>query len=278
DYDEISGSKEKSVLQEQAGSDYEKVMKSDEITEDKDMTTLLIVEDNSELRKFLAYKFNKFYKVIEANNGKNGLNKARIFLPDLIITDVMMPEMDGIEMVRRLRNLKDLTTVPIIMLTAKSANVDTIEGLQTGADDYITKPFDFEELLARVDRLIASRKAIKDETQHLISAPIENIKSVFQEKLDEAIVANIADKKLNVEKLAKILFIDRSTLYRKIKNKLEMSPIAYIRKVRMEFALNLLKNKKLTVSETAYACGFDSLSYFSKQFKKTHGTSPSDVL
>jgi signal transduction histidine kinase/DNA-binding NarL/FixJ family response regulator len=278
DYDEISGSKEKSVLQEQAGSDYEKVKKSDEIAEEKDITTLLIVEDNSELRKFLAYKFNKFYKVIEADNGKNGLNKARIFLPDLIISDVMMPEMDGIEMVRRLRNVKDLTTVPIILLTAKSANVDTIEGLQTGADDYITKPFDFEELLARVDRLIASKKAIKDETQHLMSPPIENIKSVFQEKLDEAIVANIADKKLNVEKLAKILFIDRSTLYRKIKNKLEMSPIAYIRKVRMEFALNLLKNKKLTVSETAYACGFDSLSYFSKQFKKTHGTSPSDVL
>ena len=279
DYDEISGSKEKSILQDKGNSiDYDKENNIADLTDNEDITTLLIVEDNRELRKFLAYKFKNAYKVIEADNGVSGLQKANCFLPDIIISDVMMPEMDGIEMIKHVRNTTELATIPIILLTAKSSNVDTIEGLQTGADDYMSKPFDFDELMARVDRLITARKAIMDKNHSLTLIPEENIKSEFQEKLDGAIVANIADKKLNVEKLAKILFIDRSTLYRKIKNKLEMTPIAYIRKIRMEFALNLLKNKKLTVSETAYACGFDSLSYFSKQFKKTHGTSPSDVL
>jgi len=279
DYDEISGSKEKSILQDKDNSiDVDKENNAADLIDKEDITTLLIVEDNRELRKFLTYKFKNVYKVIEADNGVNGLQKANCFLPDIIISDVMMPKMDGIEMIKHIRNTTELATIPIILLTAKSSNIDTIEGLQTGADDYMSKPFDFDELMARVDRLITARKAITDKNYSLTMIPEENIKSEFQERLDEAIVANIADKKLNVEKLAKILFIDRSTLYRKIKNKLEMTPIAYIRKVRMELALNLLKNKKLTVSETAYACGFDSLSYFSKQFKKTHGTSPSDVL
>jgi signal transduction histidine kinase/CheY-like chemotaxis protein len=280
DYNEILGSDEKSTIQD---IDVTDVRELEEVTGDnkhkKDVTTLLIVEDNAELRKFLVYKFKDHYKVIEAENGKVGLEKALSKLPDIVISDVMMPEMDGMELVKRLRGSKELKTIPIVLLTAKSANVETVEGLEKGADDYVTKPFDFNELKARVDRLIFARKAIRDELPNTkINSEIKEVKSAFQEKLDEAIFAYISDTKLSVEKLAETLFLERSSLYRKIKSEFNMSPIKYIRKIRMGYSLELLKNKKLTVSETAYACGFDSLSYFSKQFKKTYGKSPSDVL
>ncbi|MCF6320024.1 MAG: response regulator [Proteobacteria bacterium] len=281
-YDEINDSDEKSVLQEQMSKDNLLVNEEvkDEINQQLnslDKTTILIVEDNRELMKFLVFKFKDYYKVLEAENGQVGLDMAIKNLPDLIISDVMMPEMDGMELLSHLRKNNELKTVPIVLLTAMSANVDAIEGLETGADDYVTKPFDFDELKARVDRLIVSRKAVRDE--NITLEPTETIhKSSFQEKLDDTIHDHISDSSLNVEMLAELMYLDRSGLYRKIKTELNMTPIAYIRKIRMDFAKNLLTNKKLSVSETAYACGFESLSYFSKQFKKTYGTSPSDVL
>jgi signal transduction histidine kinase/AraC-like DNA-binding protein len=277
DYSEISGPEEKSQLNEKY--DYSEEH-SIEIEENaiNDITTLLIVEDNSELRKYLSFKFKNSYKVIKARNGKVGLAKALKYLPDIIVSDIMMPEMDGIEMTTQLRDSKECKTIPIILLTAKSSNSDAIEGLEVGADDYITKPFDFDELKARVDRIILARKAIREDSSNYPSQFKQAVKSDFQEHLDEIIIKNIADKSLNVEKLAGFLYLDRSSLYRKIKAEFDMTPIGYIRKVRMGYAIELLRDKKLSVSETAYACGFDSLSYFSKQFKKTHGTSPSDVL
>ncbi len=276
DYDELRDSEEKSILQKN-NSELISIEEAKSEAHNIDKTTILIVEDNPELIKFLVFKFKDYYKVLEAENGLVGLDMAIKHLPDLIISDVMMPEMDGMELLSHLRKNKELKTVPIVLLTAMSANVDAIEGLGTGADDYVTKPFDFDELKARVDRLITSRKAIRDESL-LLQTKQTNNKSSFQEKLDETIHDNISDSNLNVEMLAELMYLDRSGLYRKIKAEMSMTPIAYIRKVRMEFAMELLANKKLTVSETAYACGFDSLSYFSKQFKKTYGTSPSDVL
>ncbi len=276
EYDELRDSEEKSVLQKE-NSELISIEEAKPLHDNVDKTTILIVEDNPELIKFLVFKFKDYYKVLEAENGRVGLDMAIKHLPDLIISDVMMPEMDGMELLSHLRNNKELKTVPIVLLTAMSANVDAIEGLGTGADDYVTKPFDFDELKARVDRLIASRKAIRDESILLQTNEINN-KSSFQEKLDETIHGNISDSNLNVETLAELMYLDRSGLYRKTKAELNMSPVSYIRQVRMEFAMDLLTHKKLSVSETAYACGFDSLSYFSKQFKKTYGTSPSDVL
>ena len=278
-YDEIVSSEEKSVLKDKgAAIKFEQTISLNNPQNIDEMPSVLIVEDNNELRHFLEYKFKEIYKVYVASNGRDGLEKTRFIIPDIIISDVMMPEMDGIEMMKLIRETKELATIPIILLTAKSGQEDKIEGLQTGADHYLVKPFDFDELLARVERLIVARKTLIDYSEHLIKGDAGSIKTEFQEKLDAIIFAHIADKQLNVEKLSDMMFLDRSTLYRKIKNSFDMTPVAYIRKVRMDFALNLLKNKKLTVSETAYACGFESLSYFSKQFKKTHGTSPSDVL
>lgn len=278
-YDEMSDSAEKSILQDQVSDLNSKNLLVEEETADSvDVTTLLIVEDNPELLKFLVYKFKDYYKIIEAENGLIGIDKALEFLPDLIISDVMMPEMDGMEMLLKIREINELKTVPVILLTAISANVDAIEGLETGADDYVTKPFDFDELKARVDRLISSRKAVREENISQVKVSNQIHKTAFQEKLDEAIHKKISDNNLNVEMLAELMYLDRSGLYRKVKAEFNMTPVAYIRQVRMEFAKNLLTHKKLTVSETAYACGYDSLSYFSKQFKKTYGTSPSDVL
>jgi signal transduction histidine kinase/DNA-binding response OmpR family regulator len=244
----------------------------------KDKTTVLIVEDNSELRKYLTFKLSYKFKILQAENGKKGLEIAKKHLPDLIISDVMMPEMDGIDMVTSIRKDKMLETIPVIMLTAKTQKNDTVLGLKAGADDYISKPFDFDELDARLNRLLESRKIIRKQIKHKYKDNSKVVKSSFQEKLDEMIILNISHVDLNVDFLAEKLFINRSSLYRKIKKEFNKTPIAYIRKIKMKYALDLLKDKKINVSETAYACGFESLSYFSKQFKKTYGKSPSDVL
>ncbi|VAW36201.1 hypothetical protein MNBD_GAMMA01-1911 [hydrothermal vent metagenome] len=137
-----------------------------------------------------------------------------------------------------------------MLLTALSTNANTVAGLETGADDYVTKPFDFDELKARVDRLIVARKAIRAEIQYKFNSPDKKVKTAFQDKLDKAILANISDKNFNVEILAEMLFLERSSLYRKIKKELNISPIGYIRNIRMSFA------KKLMVFHPQIFCSY----------------------
>ncbi len=279
DYDDFIEAHDKDSFKKKEEKEEVKIaVKTTKTKANNDATTLLIVEDNSELRKYLTYKFADKYKIIDAKNGEIGLQQAKKYLPDLIVSDVMMPVMDGIEMVNLIRKDKMLEAIPIVMLTAKTEKSDTILGLNTGADDYISKPFDFDELDARINRLIEARKTIRKQIKHKYKDDAKVVKSSFQEKLDEMIILNISHVNLNVDFLAEKLFINRTSLYRKIKKEFNMTPIAYIRKIKMQYALDLLKDKKITVSETAYACGFESLSYFSKQFKKTYGKSPSDVL
>ncbi len=279
DYDDLIRAQDKDKFKlQKINEQSNKVHKNISTKPSSDTTTILIVEDNSELRKYLNFKLADEFKIIQAEDGKHGLQQAQKHLPDLIVSDVMMPEMDGIEMVNTIRKDKMLETIPIIMLTAKSQKADTIEGLKSGADDYISKPFDFDELHARIERLLEARKTIRNQIKHMYKDRAGVIKSTFQEKLDKLILENITRIDLNVDFLAEKLFMNRSSLYRKIKKEFNITPIAYIRKIKMNCAMGLLKDKKITVSETAYACGYESLSYFSKQFKKTYGKSPSDVL
>ncbi len=260
------------------GNDILPIKYSEALIESGSLSSVLIVEDNRKLRNYLIHKLKGEFQVNVACDGEDGLKKALALTPDIIISDVMMPKMDGIAMLKAIRLHSELQTIPLILLTSKSTKKDVINGLKTGADHYLIKPFDSDDLIVRMHRLIYARAAIMHNIEDKYEHNYTDKKSYFHEHLDQIITKHIDEKDFNVEKLSSILHLDRSTLYRKIKKECGMTPVAYIRHIRMQCAMDLLKHKKLTVSETAYACGYDSLSYFSKQFKKTYGTSPSDVL
>jgi DNA-binding response OmpR family regulator len=242
----------------------------------EDVTTILIVDDNAELRHFLALRLASRYRVLEAGNGREGVETAISELPDLVISDVMMPEMNGIELARTLSENPDTATIPLILLTAKSTKRDTVEGLQAGADDYLTKPFDTSELIARVAGLIASRKLVRvsalAEFQADTSKPEEN---KFISRLDQAILEHLNDSSLSVNRLAELLSMDRTSLYRKCQSNCQMSPVVYLRQQRMQVAGRLLRETQMSVSEVAYATGFESISYFSRVFRGEYKTTPS---
>ncbi len=243
----------------------------------EDVTTILIIDDNSELRNFLSIRLAARYRVIEAENGRMGLNLAIQELPDLIISDVMMPEMTGIELAKALKENSETATIPLILLTAKTTKRDTVEGLESGADDYLTKPFDTSELIARVAGLIASRKLVRvaalEEFQN--GQVTKSSSDPFQQSLDQLIMENIHDSGLNVMRMSELLNMERSTLYRKCQKSTDMSPIVYLRKTRMNIAAQLIRQKTMSVSEVAYATGFESISYFSRVFKEEYSQTPS---
>ena len=248
-------------------------------TENDDITTLLVVDDNSELREFIVSRLSSYYRVLQASDGQDGLTIAQTELPDLIISDVMMPIMNGLEMTKKLRSFELTKHIPIILLTAKTSKRDTVEGLQTGADDYLTKPFDTSELIVRVKGLIDTRKMIRNEIKLELSKQLTNIKktSSFIDKLHKEILDQLSDPKLNIDTLSASLAMSRSSLNRKCQKELDKSPKQYITETRMQHALILLKENKHSVSEIAYGVGYDSLAYFSNVFKKHYGHPPSYV-
>jgi len=242
----------------------------------EDVTTVLIVDDNAELRHFLGLRLASRYRVIEAGNGREGVETAINELPDLVISDVMMPEMNGIELAQALSENPDTATIPLILLTAKSTKRDTVEGLQAGADDYLTKPFDTSELIARVAGLIASRKLVR--VAALAEFQADNSKpgvNKFIDRLDQVILEHLNDTSLSVNRLAELLSMDRTSLYRKCQSNCQVSPVVYLRKQRMQVAGRLLRETEMSVSEVAYATGFESISYFSRIFRGEYKTTPS---
>ena len=239
--------------------------------------TLLVVDDNEELRRFLSKKLSAAYHVEQAENGQQGLDLARKILPDLIISDVAMPVMDGFDMVRQLRGEKETLDIPVVLLTAKATKRDTVQGLQMGADDYLTKPFDTSELVVRVNRLLEKRerlrKALVERFNVEVSSKADG--SDFKKRLEYTLRKYINDPKLNITLLADELAVSRATLYRKIQQVTGMSAANYIKQARLQLAHDLLKQGEGKVGEVAYACGFESLSAFSKSYKAFYGVSPS---
>ncbi len=239
---------------------------------------VMIVEDNTDLRSFICKSLSVNYIVIQAINGVDALQVLDHELPDLIISDIMMPQMDGIEFLQKLRRKDQFKTIPFILLSSKSSQTDRQLGLQYGADDYLTKPFDMDELFLRVNNMINSRRLIRNQVLQQIDE-IKQQKSVvlnrFEEKLRYIILENISNSKFNVNSLAGMFGLERSALYRKSKKELNISPTKYIHQVRLETAKELLEKQHISISEVAYATGFESLSYFSKSFKNKYGQAPS---
>ena len=253
--------------------------------EDADATTILVVEDNNELRAFIAGHLRGDYRIIEAVDGVAGLREARENVPDLIISDVMMPEMDGFALCRTLKSDPETDFIPLILLTAKAEHDDKIEGLQGRADDYLIKPFRVDELKVRVANMIESRRRLlrryaangtEASTRLRIAVPeVASVDEQFLERIRAVISANLADEGFSVSSFADEMGMDRSQLYRRLQDLVGDTPTELITRCRLDRAADLLAANAGNVSEVAYAVGFKSVAHFSRRFKQQFDTTPS---
>ena len=241
---------------------------------------VLIVEDEKEIQLFLNELLKEKYKIIIANNGFEGIEKIKIELPDIIITDVMMPKMDGIEFCKKVKNDDRTCHIPVIMLTAKSSILHRIEGLESGANSYIPKPFHPDHILVRVQKLMEERELM---LKHLSQDTfIENIKNLQVHNDDKELLrnviklirSNIDNENLQSLFIEEQLGISNSQLYRKIKQNFGFSPGDLIRTIRLKYAAELLRKSNCTVSQVCYQSGFNNRSYFYREFKKMYGSTP----
>ncbi len=255
----------------------------DSFVELSEKPTLLIVEDNLELREYIAVLFADSHRVLESGNGVEAMQTISADQPDIVISDVMMPEMDGIELCQKIKTAVETCHIPVILLTAKTALENIMEGVEVGADLYIPKPFQPELLKLQVDNLILSRKRIIQKFQ---TGEIATFKDITKNPLDEIFMAkvvgwimkNLDNDEFSVEELGQDIGMSRSNLFRKIKAITGQTPIEFIYFVRLKRSMELLLERKLNVSEIAYEVGFKNPSSFSKSFKKQFGKSPSQLL
>jgi signal transduction histidine kinase/DNA-binding response OmpR family regulator len=247
----------------------------------QEKNVILVVEDESEVRQYIRTSIEASYAVVEAENGKEGIAKAKEIIPDLIVSDIMMPEIDGYELCRVLK--KDINTshIPVVLLTAKASEESIIQGLETGADDYITKPFNTKMLLNRIKNLIELRRQLQLKIQRKkmllpteisVSSPDEKFLKEFQGIIEK----NLSDPDFNVDELSQKLIMGRSTLYRKIQALTGETPNQFILSYRLERGAQLLKENFGNVTEVAFAVGFSSAPYFSKLFKEKFHQTPSE--
>lgn len=246
-------------------------------------TIVLVVEDHAEVRAYIREYLQDSYQVIEAGDGAEGVEKAREFIPDLIVGDVMMPKMDGYQMCQILKTDERTSHIPIILLTARAALEDKVAGLKTGADDYLTKPFDATELLARVENLIESRRRLRERwKQTVILNPSEiattPIDQAFLEKALAVAEKNLEDEEFSIEEFAAQVGMSRSQLHRKLHALTNQSASLFLRSVRLQRAAQLLKQHAGTVAEIAYQVGFSSQAYFTRCFKEQFGCSPKEYV
>ncbi|WP_425489558.1 two-component regulator propeller domain-containing protein [Hyunsoonleella aquatilis] len=240
---------------------------------------VLVVEDNSQLRSYIQSILKPKYKILKAPNGKKGLEKAIENVPDLIISDIMMPEMNGIELCNALKTNTLTSHIPFILLTAKTGESNELEGLEVGADDFITKPFNSKILLKRIENLITLSKSLqKRYTQHSVLKPkdiaITNLDEIFIKQLEEVLKAHLDNPEFNAQSLSKQMAMSRMQLHRKIVALTGLSTSQFLRSQRLKSAVALLNESDLTVSEVAYQVGFNSVSYFIKCFKEAYNTTP----
>ena len=253
----------------------------------EELATLLVVDDNADMRKYLKALLSNNYYIIEASDGESGLRLARESVPDLIISDVMMPVMDGLQFCKRIKEDSITSHIPVILLTARSDEQQQIEGFEHGADAYLTKPFNAQYLLARIVNLLQGREKLRkafsekaEKAPLLTDTPAEQLStpaSRFLDSLKEVVDKHISDTHLKMDDLGVELGMSRVQLYRKVKALTGLSPVELLRKIRLQKAYSLLLNSDMTISEIAYEVGFGTPSYFSSCFKKQYDKYPTDV-
>jgi DNA-binding response OmpR family regulator len=254
---------------------------------DAEKAHVLLVEDNQDIQQYLADCLAPEYTVSTAGNGTEGLAKTLETIPDLILCDISMPGMDGLELTRRLKSHPVTSHIPIILLTARTSLIFKIDGLEMGADDYVTKPFNLRLLQVRIRNLLDSRRRLREKYAHamtsLLPTPADGAELAF-DAIDEQFLQNaaeIVEKNLqnpdfSVDDLAQKLLMNRKQVYRKIKALTGQTPNDYIRNIRLKRAAQLLKTQRYTVAEITYKVGFQDLKYFRERFREVFGVNPSE--
>lgn len=256
------------------------INKADSLNRDKDLPSILIVEDNADVRNYISICLNSSYQLTLAENGKIGIEKAFETTPDLILSDVMMPEMNGIDFCHTLKKDTRTSHIPIILLTAKATINDKIEGFQAGADDYIFKPFHQEELLLRIQNRLEQQRRMREMLTHgltKLTSKVFPIEHAFLVKCKEIIHTNFSNAQFGVVELAQAHNMSQSTLLRKIKSLTGRTISNYLSVTRLEAGQSMLENSAQTIAQIAIEIGFNDASHFSTRFKKEYGFPPSDL-
>ena len=269
----------------------EEMEEKEDLENHSDGFSILVVEDNEELKAFLKNILSENYTVITASNGEEGLQHAVDDLPDLIISDVMMPVMDGLEMIRQIKENNNICHIPIIVLSAKASLDDRIAGLEQGIDDYITKPFSATYLKTRIASLLRQRKALQEIYMNRLmegktaSSPdlltpsqpqITPYDEQFMEKVMAYMEEQMDNAELTIDQFAEQLMLSRTIFYRKLKSIVGLTPVDFIREIRIKRAVQLIDSDEYNFSQVAYMTGFNDPKYFSKCFKKVIGITPSE--
>jgi DNA-binding response OmpR family regulator len=244
---------------------------------------VLVVEDNEDLLNFMYTTLSMEFNVYTAEDGVKAWDFIVRHLPDLVISDIMMPNMDGFELCRRLKSTYETSHVPIILLTALSEKTEQLQGLGLGADDYLTKPFDMVLLEQRIRTIIRNREIVREKALKLIEVTsIEPLltnehNDRFMKKMLEVARSNISNSEFDKDDFASAMNVSSSLLYKKIKSFTGQSPTDFIKTIRLNYALDLLHTRRYSVTEVSEMCGFTSLGYFSTVFKKHFGESPTEI-
>jgi len=254
-----------------------------DIPDSKEMK-ILIVEDNDDLLNFMKSTLSDDFKVYTAIDGEKAWEFISTHVPDLVVSDIMMPNMDGFELCKLIKSTYETSHIPIVLLTALSEKTDQLHGLGLGADDYLTKPFDMNLLIQRIKSIIRNREVVREKALRLITVGsseniLENeLNDKFVKKMLEVAQANISNVEFDKDEFASAMNVSSSLLYKKIKSLTDQSPTDFIKTIRLKHALELLQSRKCTVTEVSEICGFASVGYFSTVFKKHFGKSPSEIL
>ncbi len=237
---------------------------------------VLVVEDNDKLRETVVTLLEDHFEVYEAPNGREGIDKARLHMPDIIISDIMMPETNGYELVDELKGNDRTRHIPIILLTALSEDEKMIEGYNYGADDYIVKPFKFDVLLSRLHNLLKTREELKKIYNK--SAPIHHefgVKDPMLSHMEALLVNHFKFRNFSIPEIAEMMNMTPSKLEREVKRLTGMTPIKYLNDFRLAKAKSMLEKGDMSIFEVSYALGFKSMSYFGKAYKEKYGIAPS---
>lgn len=248
-----------------------------------EMPVVLIVDDDDDLRAYLVESLKTKYKIIEASDGRQGWQKVLANHPQVIISDVNMPGIDGIEMVRKIKNDNRTKHIPIIMLTVLSDEVDQLRGLESGASDYLTKPFSFHLLNIKIENLLSLNSLLKNTYSKHIQFETPEVEVISEDekfllKFTRYVEEHIENPNLSIEELSKAMFVSRGTLYVKVLSFTGETPVEYVRSLKLKKALSLLQKNDLKISQVAYSVGFSNPNYFARAFKAKFNVSPSEYV
>ena len=245
--------------------------------------TILLVEDNDDFRFYLKDNLKETYHIIEAVNGKEGWQKALALHPDIMVSDISMPEMNGKDLCRKIKNDSRTSHIPIILLTALIGEEEELKGLEIGANDYMTKPFNFEILISKIKNLLRLQATFKKTYTRQVDfqsteAAIPSGDEKFVKDIIEYINENMQDPVLSVNELSRHMGMNRNTLYKKLLMITGKSPVEYIRSIRLKKAAHLLENSQMNIAEVSYEVGFNTPQYFAKSFREEFNMLPSEFV